>query len=166
MKIKIFSLMILIFTFFCIPVSAEIKNRIEGEQLIFTYNDAEYRTEVSGNAVIKQFQKMGSAFFEVHVNPSLSELVVFNLKSKKFTTYMYTQYFINDSLDILAVLDPPHFSSEESDVKKEISVNGNPVCRFDKSMELDVKISSGKFKIYSDGKLIGSIIKNKKKMGL
>ena len=162
MKIKFFSLIILILTIFNSPIFAEIKCKIDGEHLKLNYKNREFKTAVMGNGVMEQFQKGGSAFFEVHVNPSLSELVVFNLKTGKFTTYVYTQYFINDSIDILTVLDPPHFSSEDSDIEREISVNGNSVCKFDRSVEIDVKISAGKFDIYSDGKLLGSISKNKK----
>ncbi|PKL17375.1 MAG: hypothetical protein CVV49_11195 [Spirochaetae bacterium HGW-Spirochaetae-5] len=162
MKNKFFPIFFTLLVIYGTSLFAEIKYIIEGEELIFNYRNTEYKTSVMGNAVMDQFQKGSNAFFEVHVNPSLSELVVFNLKTKKITTYHYTQYFINGSSDILTIVDPPHFSSEESDVKREISVNGSSVCRFDKSMDLDVKISSGRFNIYSAGKLIGSISKNKK----
>ena len=162
MNIKIFSLVILISAVFNSPVFAEIKCSIDGENLKVNYKNTEYKTSVSGNAVMEQFQKGNSAFFEVHINPSLSELVVFNIKTKKFTTYMYTRYFINNSMDILTVVDPPHFSSEESDIESEIFVNGNSVCKFEKSIEIDVKISAGNFDIYSDDKMMGTIGKNKK----
>ncbi len=163
MKNKFFPILFTLFAICSTVLFAEIKCIIEGEELILNYNNTEYKTSVIGNAVMNQFQKGSNVFFEVHVNPSLSELVVFNIKTKKFITYHYTQYFINGSYDILTIIDPPHFSSEDAAIEKEISVNGSSVYKFDKAIEIDVKVSDGKFNIYSDEKKIGCIKKNKKK---
>jgi len=163
MKNKFFPVLFAMVIICSTSLFAEIKCIIEGEELLINYRNTEYKTSVMGNSVMNQFQKGSNVFFEVHVNPSLSELVVFNLKTKKFTTYHYTQYFINGNSDILTIVDPPHFSSEDAAFEKEVSVNGSSVYKFDKTIEIDVKISGGKFDVYSDEKKIGSIKKNKQK---
>lgn len=161
MKIKLLPILTALL-FICItPIYAEIKCSIEGEQLVLNFKSVNYRTEVTGNAVTHQFQKKNKAYFEVHINPSLSELVIFNLKTKKFETFLYTRYFINSRMDILTIIDPPHFSSEEESLVKEITVNGVSVCSFNKADDIDVKIKAAKFEIYSDNKRIGYISGNK-----
>jgi len=141
---------------------AEIKCAVEGEHLVLEYKNRVYKTPVSGNSVMNQFVKGGTAFFEVHINPSHSELVLFNIKTKKFDTYLYTRYFINKKMDILTIIDPPHFSSERSGIEREISVNGIPVCRINDTAELNVRVTGGKFILYSGVKKIGSLTGNKK----
>jgi len=163
MNKKFLSVLFILFIIYSAALIAEIKYTVDGDHLILNYKNIEYKTAVSGNAVMNQISKGGSVFFEVHINPSHSELVIFNLKTKKFTTQIYTQYFINHTADLLTITDPPHFSSTESDLLKEISVNGIPVHKLDRSIEVDVKISPGKFDIYSDGKKTGCVKKSKNK---
>lgn len=161
MKIKLLPIFTALLILCISPLYAEIKCSIKGEQLVLNFKSVNYRTEVSGNAVTHQFQKKNKAYFEVHINPSLSELVIFNLKTKKFETFLYTRYFINSRMDILTIIDPPHFSSENEGQVKEISVNGISVCSFNKSDDIDVKIKADRFEIYSDNKSIGYISGNK-----
>lgn len=161
MKIKLFPILTVLLIICSYPLYAEIKCSIEGEQLLLNYNSIDYKTQVSGNSVMHQFQKKNRAYFEVHINPSLSELVIFNIKTKKFETFLYTQYFINSRMDILTILDPPHFSSEEEGPVKEISVNGVSVCSFNKADDINVKIAAGKFEIYSGSKRLGYITGSK-----
>ena len=161
MNFKLFPILTVLLMLCISPLYAEIKCSIEGEQLLLNYNSIDYKTQVSGNSVMHQFQKKNRAYFEVHINPSLSELVIFNLKTKNFETFLYTQYVINSRLDILTILDPPHFSSENEGQIKDISVNGVSVCSFNKADDIDVKISAGKFEIYSDNKRLGYISGNK-----
>lgn len=108
---------------------------------------------------MNSFSKGNCEFFEIHINPSHSELVVFNHKTMKFTTYIYTQYFINGNMDILTVVDPPHFSSQDASLKKEICVNGSPVSSFDSSDDIDVKIHGGVFEISRNGIKTGYVKK-------
>jgi len=160
-KIKIFPALAALLIICSYPLYAEIKCSIEGEQLVINYKSIDYKTPVTGNSVMHQFQKKNRAYFEVHINPSLSELVIFNLNTKKFETFLYTQYFINSRMDILTILDPPHFSSEEDSPGKEISVNGVSVCSFNKADDIDVKIKAGKFEIFSGSKRLGYITGSK-----
>ncbi|GEM_PF-4544255 len=161
MNFKLFPILTVLLMLCISPLYAEIKCSIEGEQLVISYKSVEYRTQVTGNSVMHQFQKKDRAYFEVHINPSLCELVIFNLKTKKFETFLYTQYFINSRRDILTILDPPHFSSDDEGQAKEISVNGVSVCSFNKADDIDVKISAGKFEIHSDSKKLGYITGSK-----
>ncbi len=161
MKIKIFPVFAALLLICSYPLFAEIKCSIEGEQLVLNYKSINYKAQISGNALMHQFQKKDKAYFEVHINPSLCELVIFNLRTKKFETYLYTRYFINSRMDILTILDPPHFSQEESIQGKDISVNGVSVCSFNKTDDIDIKITAGKFEIYSGGKRLGYITGNK-----
>ena len=111
---------------------------------------------------MNSFSKGRFEFFEIHINPSHSELVVFNHKTKKFATYIYTQYFINDNMDILTVVDPPHFSSQDRSLKKEICVNGSPVSAFNITDDIDVKIRGGVFEICLNGIKAGYVKKDRK----
>ena len=162
LKLIILMTLLLITALFNTQLIAEIKSAIEGEHLVINHKNKEYKIPVTGNSVMNQFIKGGTAYFEVHINPSHSELVIFNLKTEKSDTYLYTRYFMNKKMDILTIVDPPHFSSDGPGIEREISVNGIPVCRINETAELDVRVSGGRFLLYSGKIKIGSITGNKK----
>jgi hypothetical protein len=118
--------------------------------------------KVDGNAIVNTFVHNKYEYIEIHINPSLEELVKYNSKKNTYEKYYYTKYCINENDDILLELDPPHFGSSDKRYRN-FYVNSDLIFEGDIENFDSMKSFESEFRIYFDGKIILLIHKEQNK---
>ena len=115
---------------------------------------------VDGNSIGTPFVHNSYEYIEVHINPSLEELVIYDREKHSYKKYYCTKYCVNENDDVFTELDPPHFGSRDTKDRK-FYVNCDLV--FEGEIEEFDSMESGvsEFRVYSNGESILSISKEK-----
>jgi hypothetical protein len=102
----------IILIIFCINnlFGEEPNIEIDNEVLNLEYEGINILIEITGTAIINSYKKNNLYFYELHVNPSLSELIIFDTINSSMTSYLFTYYFICENNSIVILKAPPHFS--------------------------------------------------------
>ena len=116
--------------------------------------------QVDGNSIGTPFVHNNYEYIEVHINPSLEELVKYDREKHTYEKYYYTKYCVNENDDVLTEVDPPHFGSQDKNDRK-FYINGDLV--FEGRIEEFDNMESveSEFRVYSNGENILSISKEK-----
>jgi hypothetical protein len=88
----------------------EIYGKIEKNQFMIEYENRVYSLNINGNVILNYYQENDKDIYEIHVNPSLMELVIFDRNNKTFEKYYYTKYYMNNN-NVITLLAPPHFNT-------------------------------------------------------
>lgn len=117
---------------------------------------------VDGNSISNTFVHNDYEYIEIHINPSLEELVKYNRKKNTYEKYYYTKYCINKNDDVLLEVDPPHFGSQNKKNRK-FYINSDLV--FEGAIEEfdSMKGFESEFRVYFHEKIIVSISKEQNK---
>jgi len=149
-------LVYLLFILINTVVYSQVKYELIKSDLICTINNEIVKIDVSGNCVLDQFYTKNFCYIEVHINPSLSELIKISIKDRSFNKYYVTLYRINKKDDVLILLNGPHFSAGRNTQK--IFVNDNAIENV--ALIIDsVMVNDLDFDLYSKGRKV-SIVRN------
>jgi len=118
--------------------------------------------KIDGNAIVTTFVHNKYEYIEIHINPSLEELVKYNSEKNSYEKYYYTKYCINENDDVLLELDPPHFGSQDKKNRK-FYVNSDLVFEGVIDEFDSMKSFESEFRVYFDGKIILLIHKEQNK---
>ena len=114
--------------------------------------------QVDGNSIGASLVHNNREYIEVHINPSLEELIAYDRETGTYSKYYCTKYCLNENDDVLTELDPPHFGSQDKSDRK-FYVNGDLVFE-GRIEEFDnMESMESEFRVYHNGKVILSISK-------
>jgi hypothetical protein len=98
----------------CLTISiSNFSQEIEFDKFVYEYNNKKYSVEILGKVIINQYPKNNLDIYEIHVNPSLMELIIFDKSNKLLKKYYYTNYYIDINNNIITLLSPPHFNTPD-----------------------------------------------------
>jgi hypothetical protein len=109
---KIYIVVILVFANSCIS-TGKINGIIDNNQLTLNYKHNIFFSETIGNSIINYYEKNKNYIYEIHINPSLMELIIFDTVSLTFRKYYYTRYFIDSNNNAIILLAPQKFNVPE-----------------------------------------------------
>jgi hypothetical protein len=91
----------------------KINGVINNNRLILKYKNNKFLTETIGNNIVNYYEKNKNYIYEININPSLMELVIFDTVNLTFRKYYYTKYFIDSNDNAIILLAPQHFNTPE-----------------------------------------------------
>jgi hypothetical protein len=98
----------------CLIVSiSNFSQEIEFDRFVYEYNNKKYSVKISGKVIINQYQRNNLDIYEIRVNPSLMELIIFDKSTELLKKYYYTNYYIDIDNNIITLLSPPHFNTPD-----------------------------------------------------
>lgn len=134
------------------------------DRIIIKYKNKIFKTKTFGNSIMKYYPFGKKYIFELHINPSLGELIVFDTVKKTIeNAYLYTDYHITKDNFIIILLSSPHFTQDNIDgAGWSLYVNRRLLKR---NLVVKNRISfeeeKNQIKIYDGEKPLLKLIKNK-----
>ncbi|WP_232616664.1 hypothetical protein [Leptospira weilii] len=96
--------------------SQKISAEVESDRLIIKYENKIFKTKTLGNSITRYHAFGKKYIFELHINPSLGELIVFDtVKKTTEDAYLYTNYHITKDNLIIILLSSPHYTQDRID---------------------------------------------------
>ncbi|WP_078129821.1 hypothetical protein [Leptospira alexanderi] len=88
------------------------------DRLIIKYENKIFKTKTFGNSITRHYPFGKKYIFELHINPSLAELIVFDtVKKTTEDVYLYTNYHITKDGFMIIMLSSPHGTQDRIDGK-------------------------------------------------
>ncbi len=96
--------------------SQKISAEVESDRLIIKYENKIFKIKTLGNSITRYHAFGKKYIFELHINPSLGELIVFDtVKKTTEDSYLYTNYHITKDNLIIILLSSPHYTQDRID---------------------------------------------------
>jgi hypothetical protein len=93
--------------------SGKINGVLQENKLTVKHKNKTFYFETSGNYIIHHYQRNKYYIYEIHINPSLNELVIYDTMNEEFRKYYYTKYFIDNNYNVITLLAPPHYNTPD-----------------------------------------------------